>query len=96
MTKIEACNTHGKSLSDGIKECKGKTGSEACTCFTNETLKTHFDELKKCDYKVNILHRSKYLDSLFWGFRMKAMLLKRRLRVVSQPSGLVESLRMMF
>ena len=65
MTKIEACNALGKTLSDGIKECKGKTGSEACTCFTNKTLKTNFDDLKKCNYKVNILHRSKYVNSLF-------------------------------
>ena len=94
MTKIEACNALGKTLSDGIKECKGKTGSEACTCFTNKTLKTNFDDLKKCNYKVNIIH--KYVDSLFWGFRVKAMLSKRRLRAASQPLVLVENLRMMF
>ena len=54
MTKIDACNALGKALSDGVKECKGKTGSEACSCWTNTTLKTTFDDLKKCNYKVTI------------------------------------------
>lgn len=59
MTKIEACNALGKSLADGVKECKGKTGDEACTCWTNTTLKTTFDDLKKCDYKVTISGEAK-------------------------------------
>ena len=107
MTKIEACNALGKTLSDGVKECKGKTGSEACSCWANETLKTTFDDLKKCDYKVTIssfepktfkTYEYFYLIYVFITiyFRTNPMPSKPLSRVASLPLALVENMRMMF
>ena len=65
MTTLEACGKLSKTFMDGVKDCKKKTGSEACSCWTNETLKMTFDDLKKCNYSVGKSLSKLEKESLF-------------------------------
>merc|ERR1712198_240901 len=50
-TKLEGCLKTGDDFSAKIKECKGKSESDACACWTDPSLKTMQDEMKmNCNF----------------------------------------------
>ena len=52
MTVLMRCGGLAKDFEAAVMGCKGKTGAEACACWTNTTLKEMFDEIRNCSYKV--------------------------------------------
>ena len=58
ITKLKACKVHADAFKTGAEACLGKTvGARktrvdvACSCWTNSSLKEHFDLAKDCKFQ---------------------------------------------
>jgi len=49
MTEVDDCTTKMSTFKSGVLACMGKTGSEACSCWTESSLGTDLATIKKCD-----------------------------------------------
>ena len=64
-TKLEGCLKTGDDFTAKVKECKGKSESDACACWSDPSFKTMQDDLKmNCNFTVrNIEPTTHYCNS---------------------------------
>merc|ERR1711983_284169 len=48
-TEADACVSNMESMKKSVDACTKKSGSEACSCWLDSTLKAYADEVKKCN-----------------------------------------------
>ena len=55
MTKVTTCNNAIDTFKNKADECLKKSGSAACTCWSDSTLETAAKTIKACDCKFESL-----------------------------------------
>ena len=48
------CMSKMSTFKVGVLDCMKKTGSEACTCWEEESLGTDVDDIKKCECEFHV------------------------------------------
>ena len=55
LSPSKDCMSKMSTFKSGVLDCMKKTGSEACSCWQEDSLGSNVDDIKKCDCEIQLV-----------------------------------------